>query len=215
MTNHEITDRFTRIADIMEIQGENPFKVRAYRNAADVIGDLEDSLAEINERGKLGELSGFGAGTVGIVKDFLTKGTTGVWEQVKDAVPPGVVQMARVPGMGPKTVKQLWDALKVNTVAELHQTAQEGKVRVLPGFGPAKEAKLIENIEKYYRLNERMPRYVGLVTAERIAKELTRRPEVEKVLVAGELRRGCEAVTEVRLIAVSQDRLATITAVNE
>jgi DNA polymerase (family X) len=213
MTNYELALRFTRIADALEIQGENPFKLRAYRNASATIDDLEDSVAEIAARGKLADLPGFGQGIIGMTRDFLETGTTGLWEKVKEEVPPGVLEMARVPGIGPKTVKTLWDALKVTDVPGLEAAARAGKVRLLPGFGAAKEAKLIENIEKWYRLNERTPRYLALLTAERIAKALRSRPEVRRVEVAGELRRGSDLVEEARLLVLSESPSETASAV--
>lgn len=209
MTNYELALRFTRIADALEIQGENPFKLRAYRNAADTIDDLEDSVEEIAARGRLAELPGFGQGIIGMTKDFLETGTTPLWDKVREEVPLGVIEIARVPGIGPKTVKTLWESLKVNSVAELEAAAREGKVRVLSGFGAAKEAKIIENIEKWYRLNERTPRYLALLAADRFAKLLAQRPEVLQVDITGELRRGMDTVSEAKLSVLSDHPTAT------
>jgi DNA polymerase (family 10) len=196
MTNYEIAERFTQIADILEIQGENPFKVRAYRNASAVINELEDSLEEISARGKLGELHGFGEAIIGKVEDFLTTGTTALWERVKDAVPSGVLAMATIPGIGPKTVKVLWESLKVESVDELKEAAKAEKVRVLPGFGPAKEQKLIENIERWYRLNERTPRFLAVAKAGRVVRQILNTPGVNRVEFAGEVRRGCDSIAK-------------------
>ncbi|GAB4458430.1 MAG: DNA polymerase/3'-5' exonuclease PolX [Armatimonadaceae bacterium] len=209
LTNFEIAERFVQIADILEIQGENPFKVRAYRTAASTINDLEDSLAEIAARGKLAEIPGFGPAIVGKVQDFLETGTTALWDRVKDAVPRGVVEIAQVPGIGVKTVKTLWETLKVDSVAALHEAAKAEKVRDLPGFGPAKEKKLIENIEKWYRLNERTPRYLAMTWAVRVARRLTVAPEVAQVEIAGELRRGCDTVAENPVLYSGPDLAAT------
>ncbi|MBC8136536.1 MAG: DNA polymerase/3'-5' exonuclease PolX, partial [Fibrella sp.] len=151
MTNTEIANRFTRIADILEIQGENPFKIKAYRNASATILDLEEPLATLNERGVLSELPGFGDAIVSKTQDFLSSGTTALYERIKDTVPDGVVRMATIPGLSPKTVKLLWESLSVTTIDELEKAAREERVRVLPGFGAAKEAKLIENIERWRR----------------------------------------------------------------
>src|SRR2546423_5194754 len=111
MTNHEIALRFQRIADTLEIQGENPFKVRAYRRAVEAIEGLGEPLSDIEARGELAEIAGFGEAIVGKTRDFLKTGTTKLYEQVKDAVPPGVLKMAAVPGIGPKTAKALWESL--------------------------------------------------------------------------------------------------------
>ena len=201
MTNIEIANRFTRIADILEIQGENPFKIKAYRNASATILDLEEPLSALNERGMLSELPGFGEAIVSKTQDFLSSGTTALYERIKDTVPDGVVQMATIPGLSPKTVRTLWESLSVTTIDELEKTARNGKVRVLSGFGAAKESKLIENIERWRRLSETVPLYVALPIAERMARTIRSFPEVRRVEICGEIRRGCETVRGIYLLA--------------
>ena len=200
MTNYEIARRFEAIADILEIQGENVFKVRAYRVAAETIDDLEDDLATIHERGKLRELPGFGEAIASKTADFLATGTTAIWERIKDSVPAGVVKMASVPGVGPRTAKALWEALEVTSVEALEAACREQRVRAVAGFGAAKETKLLEKIEAWKRLNEKMPRRWALPLAEKLASELRKIEGVERIDIAGELRRGCENTT--RLVIV-------------
>lgn len=212
LTNHEIASRFTRIGDILEIQGENPFKVKAYRRAAETILDLTEPLSEIEARGALAEIPGFGEAIVGKTRDFLRTGTTKLYEQIKDAVPPGVVQMAAIPGVGPKTVRALWEALGVTSIAELEAAAREGRIREVAGFGPGKEKKIIEDIERSRRLSERVPLYIALPYAERLARALRARPEVGRVELAGSLRRGRDTVGDLDLIATSTDPGATMDA---
>lgn len=213
MTNTEIANRFTRIADILEIQGENPFKIKAYRNASTTILDLEEPLSALNERGVLSELPGFGEAIVSKTQDFLTTGTTALYERIKDSVPDGVVRMATIPGLSPKTVKTLWESLSVSTVDELEKAARDEKVRVLPGFGAAKEAKLIENIERWRRLSETVPLYVALPLAERMARTIRAFPEVRRVEICGEIRRGCETVRGIYLLADTANAGATLATV--
>ncbi len=212
MTNTEIANRFTRIADILEIQGENPFKIKAYRNASATILDLEESLSALNERGVLSELPGFGEAIVGKTQDFLSTGTTALFERIKDTVPDGVVRMATVPGLSPKTVKLLWDSLSVTTIDELEQAARAEKVRVLPGFGAAKEARLIENIERWRRLSETVPLYVALPLAERFARTIRSFPEVRRVEICSEIRRGCDTVRGIYLLADTTNAPQTLAA---
>ncbi len=212
MTNHEIAQRFTRIGDILEIQGENAFKVRAYRRAAETIDELTEPLADIEARGALGEMPGFGEAIIGKTRDFLRTGTTRLYEQIKDTVPEGVVQMAAIPGIGPKTVKTLWEALGVTTVEALEEAARAGKVRAVPGFGPGKEKNLLEAIERGRRLSERLPLYVALPYAERLARELRARPEVGRIELAGSLRRGRDTVGDIDIVGTSSDPDATMEA---
>jgi DNA polymerase (family 10) len=213
MTNHEIARRFQQIADTLEIQGENPFKVRAYRRAVEAIEDLAEPLSEIEARGQLAEIAGFGEAIVAKTRDFLTTGTTKLYEQIKHAVPAGVLQMAAIPGIGPKTAKTLWEALAVTTVEELETAAKAGRVQTTPGFGAAKEKNIIEAIERRRRLSERLPLYVAKPYAERMAAELARRPEVVRADVAGSTRRGRDTVGDLDLVAATTDPDATAAAV--
>src|SRR5690349_5118754 len=178
MTNHDIAQRFQQIADTLEIQGENPFKVRAYRRAVEAIEDLVEPLSEIERRGELEDIPGFGEAIVAKTQDFLTKGTTKLYEQIKDAVPPGVLKMAATPGIGPKTAKNLWQALGVKDLDELEAAAKEGRVRAAPGFGASKEKTLLEAIERGRRLSERIPLFDAMPYAERLVRALSSRPEV-------------------------------------
>ena len=215
MTNTEIAARFTRIGDILEIQGENPFKIKAYRNAAATILDLDEPLSALNERGVLGDLPGFGEAIVGKTRDFLTTGTTALYERIKDAVPEGVLRMATIPGLSPKTVKTLSDALQVTDVDALEALARTGGVRGVPGFGAAKEAKLLENIARWRRLSETIPLYVARPAAERFAAAVGRLPGVRRVEIAGEIRRGCDVVRGIYLLADTENAPRTVAAVGE
>jgi DNA polymerase (family 10) len=209
LSNHEVAQRFTRIADVLEIQGENPFKVKAYRRAAETILEQLEPLADLDARGEMASLPGFGEAIVAKTRDFLRTGTTKLFEQVKDAVPPGVVAMAAVPGVGPKTAKALHEALGVASVEELEAAAKAERVRGVTGFGPGKEKNLLEAIERNRRLTERLPLYVALPYAERLARALSARPEVSRVALAGSLRRGRDTVGDLDLIAATTDSEAT------
>ena len=215
MTNHEIALRFQRIADTLEIQGENPFKVRAYRRAVETIDELVEPLSEIAERGGLEEIEGFGEAIVAKTRDFLNTGTTKLYEQIKDAVPTGVLTMAAFPGVGPKTAKALWEALGVRTIDELEAAARAGRVQTAPGFGAAKEKNLLEAIARGRRLKERLPLSVAWPYAERLAAQLARRPEVVRAAAAGSVRRRRDTVGDLDMVASTTDPGATAAAVAE
>src|SRR5579862_1120650 len=108
MTNHEIAERFQEIADVLEIKGENTFKIRAYRRAVETIEALAEPLSELDARGELDRLPGFGDAIVRKTRDFMSTGTTKLYEEIRSAVPAGVLKMAAVPGIGPKTANTLW-----------------------------------------------------------------------------------------------------------
>ncbi|HLJ57558.1 MAG TPA: DNA polymerase/3'-5' exonuclease PolX [Chthonomonadaceae bacterium] len=213
MTNHEVAQRFQQIADTLEVQGENPFKVRAYRNAVEAIERLVEPLDEIERRGELEEIPGFGEAITAKTRDFLTKGTTKLYEQIKNAVPPGVLKLAAVPGIGPKTARALWESAGVKSVEEAEAAAKEGRIQTAPGFGAAKEKKLLEAINRGRRLSERLPLWTALPYVERLAAELAARPEVVRAEAAGSARRHRDTVGDLDIVVATNDPAATEKAV--
>lgn len=207
LANGDIARRFRQIADILEIQGENPFKVRAYRNAADTIDGLDDPLCDLLDRNALADLPGFGSAIEAKTRDFLTTGTTALWDRVKDAVPSGVVALAGVPGFGPKTARVLHEQLGVDSLEAAETAAREGRIRELDGFGPAKEATLLSKLEAWRRLNQRKPRWKALPLAEAICRDLNARFPDNPVAIAGQLRAGCDLVEEIQLETAHPDAL--------
>src|SRR4051812_19724669 len=120
LTNAAVADAFNEIADILDIEGENPFRIRAYRNAARVMAGLPDEAAVLLRRGDdLAKLPGFGKDLAQKVTDLVTTGTTPVLADLRKKLPPAVVQMLRVPGLGPKRVKLLYEKLRIKTLADL------------------------------------------------------------------------------------------------
>lgn len=215
LTDLEIAARFDRIADVLEIQGELSFKIKAYRRAADTIRELEDTLSDLDARDALKEIPGFGEAIIAKTRDFLTRGTTPLYERIKDAVPSGVVTMAGVPGIGPKSAKALWNALGVTNLDELEIAARENRVQTVAGFGAAKEKGILEAIARGRRLLSQMPAYVAEKHAERLASRLRSRDEVGFVEVGGGLRRGAATVREITFAVVTSDEAATRAALEE
>jgi DNA polymerase (family X) len=215
MTNHEIAMRFQRIADTLEIQGENPFKVRAYRRAVEAIEDLVEPLSVIAERGELEQIAGFGEAIIAKTQDFLKTGTTKLYEQIKDAVPTGLLKIAATPGIGPKTAKALWQTVGITSVEELDAAAKAGRVQEAPGFGAAKEKNIIEAIARGRRLSERLPLMTARPYAERLAAALARRPEVARAEAAGSVRRRKDTIGDIDIVAATNDPKATAAAVAE
>jgi DNA polymerase (family 10) len=157
MTDTQIARRFRQIGDILEIKGENPFKIKAYRTACDTIDALEDNLADIDARGELQNIPGFGPAIVGKTREFLSSGTCELWEKIKTDVLAGVIQLAGIRGVGPKVAAQVFKELNITTVDALEAAAQNGQVQVLSGFGAAKEKKILDAIGAWRRIGSRVP----------------------------------------------------------
>src|SRR5256714_5383763 len=144
MQNADIARLLGEVADLLEISAANPFKVRAYRNAARTVADHPDPIADLvkNDGFDLTDLPGIGGGIAKEISALVATGTLPQRQQLIATVPPGLLELLRIPGLGPKRVKLFHDELKVNSIADLKAALEGGKIAKLPGFGP----KLLEKI---------------------------------------------------------------------
>ena len=212
MTDTQIARRFRQIGDILEIKGENPFKIKAYRTACDTIDALEDNLADIDARGELQNIPGFGPAIVGKTREFLTSGTCELWEKIKSDVPAGVIQLAGIRGVGPKVAAQVFKELNVTTVDALEAAAQNGQLQALSGFGAAKEKKLLDAIAAWRRIGSRVPLWKALPFAARVSRVLLSSGCVSDVQLTGEARRGMDTLSCVRFVVAGDDLSAAVNA---
>lgn len=216
MTDTQIARRFRQIGDILEIKGDNPFKIKAYRTACDTIDALEDNLADIDARGELQNIPGFGPAIVGKTREFLTTGTCELWEKIKSDVPAGVIQLAGIRGVGPKVAAQVFKELNVTTVDALEAAAQNGQLQALSGFGAAKEKKLLDAIGAWRRIGSRVPLWKALPFAARVSRVLLGSGYVSDVQLTGEARRGMDTLSCVRfVVAVSNASSVTKAIVDQ
>src|SRR2546428_52835 len=135
MQNRAIAAMFNNIADMLEIKGESPFRITAYRRAARALEGLTEDVAAIAARGELEEIPGIGKGTAEKIQEFLRTGTSKYYEELRASLPPGITALMSVPEVGPKTAMLLHERLGVKTIDELEQACKAGKVRNLPRMG--------------------------------------------------------------------------------
>lgn len=209
--NADIAAQFYRMADLLEIEGANPFRVRAYRRAAATIEDLPTSVASMLAAGEdLDDLPGIGPDLAGKIREIVATGHSAALEQVEHRTPPGLAALTAMAGLGPKRVKLLHERLGIETVEDLARAARAGKVRELPRFGPALEAKLLAECEKGKPVSPRFK----ISTAEDFAKGLTdylrRFPGIGEVVVAGSFRRRRETVGDLDVLVTARNGKATI-----
>src|SRR6516164_8052209 len=142
------TERIAQIIDeigtLLEVRGENPFRCRAYHNAAQALKGLPSDLSEMIRDGRLAEVPGIGDTMHTKIVELETTGRLVAYEELRRATPPGLVALLRVPGLGPKKIKTLHDDLKIESLADLRAAAEAGKIAALKGFGAKTEAKIIE-----------------------------------------------------------------------
>jgi DNA polymerase (family X) len=213
MTNREIADILKRIGDMLDILGENRFKVIAYRRAAENIMNLGRDLREYWVSGNLEEIPGIGAAIAEKIDEMLTTGRLEFYERLQDDVPVGVVSLLEIPDVGPKTAKLLWEELGLQSVAEVEAAARSGILRSLPGMGAKSEAKILAGIEALHRRSDR----ISLGTAWPVAQDLLQAllaesNEIVEVAVAGSLRRMRSTIGDIDLLVASEAPAAVMRA---
>ena len=181
MKNQEIANIFRRMADMLEIKGENPFRIRAYQRAAQNIENLAEDIALISERKGLDKLPGIGKDLAQKITEILETGTLKKYEEIKKEIPEGLMEIITIPGLGPRTAKTLYDTLKVSSVDELEQLAREHKLQGLPGIKAKTEENILKGIALYRQKLTRIPLNTMLTLSREIMGELKKLKEKEKV----------------------------------
>jgi len=199
--NAEIADRFEQLADLLELQGANPFRVRAYRNAARFIRGHSRSLADLLDEGAdLAGLPGIGTDLAGKISTLVRTGRLPLLEQMAKKVPAPLVEMTRIEGLGPKRAQALYKALKIRSLEDLARAARSGRIRELPGFGARTERLIAQRVERAATAEHRL----RLADAEQVARPLIAYLRgidgVKDVEVAGSFRRRRETVGDLDVL---------------
>jgi DNA polymerase (family X) len=212
MTNYAIARIFGRIADLMEIKGENPFKIRAYRNAAGNLQELTESLEVLAERGDLREIPGVGEAIADKTREILATGTCKVYEDLRREVPESLAELLKLPGFGPRKIQSAWRELGVVDLESLEQAAREHRLQTLPALGAKTEEKLLHAIEGHHRRRERTPLFIALPYADALARALAATHPFQRVEVAGSVRRMQDTIGDIDLVAITTDPEAAVEA---
>lgn len=205
MKNAEIARIFAEIADMLDFLGDSPFRVRAYRSAARFLMDMEEPIERVASGGEkaLDELPYIGHDLALKILEYLETGKVRKHEELKKQVPAGVLEVMRVPGVGPKTAKRLYDELGVDSLAKLRQVLESGEVLKLPGFGEKKRDRLLHNLELVEAASRRRPLGEVLWQARELVARLEQLPQVKHAALAGSARRYKETVGDLDLLAAS------------
>jgi len=202
--NAEIAAVFSEMADLLEIEGENPFRIRAYRSAARTLEDSGQQLARMLADGKdLTEIPGIGKDLAAKIAEIVATGSLKALLDLRTRLPPGVSDFLRLPGIGPKKVKALLDGLKIQTLADLEQAAREQRIRAIAGFGEKTEKQILESIAKRTDTTRRFLRAHVEPYAEALADYLRAIPQADTVTLAGSYRRLRETVGDLDILVVS------------
>ncbi len=202
MKNQEIARALYEIADMLDIKNEQ-FTPRAYRWAARVIEELPEDLEKIRKRGELTRLQGIGKNIAKKIAEYLDSGKISLHEKLKTEIPQGVLDILAIPGMGPKKAGLLYRERGISSLDELEKAARERRIRRLRGFGEKTEKNILKGIEMLKRTKGRILMGEALPIAEEVVESL--RAEVEKISIAGSLRRMKETVGDIDILAVSEN----------
>ena len=204
MRNQEIAKIFNDISDILEIKGDNPFRIRAYRRAAQNIDGLAKDVAEISVE-ELQEIPGIGDDLAGKIQEYVKTGNLKFYDELKKEVPSGLVDLLSVPGLGPKTAKLLLEKLHIKDIDDLEKHAKEGKLKGLPGIQARTEENILKGIAMIKRHPGRFPIGRVLPVAEGILGKLKEKAPVNKLSIAGSLRRWKDTIKDIDVLATSKD----------
>ncbi|MDH7578408.1 MAG: DNA polymerase/3'-5' exonuclease PolX [Bacillota bacterium] len=210
MTNWEICQIFDEIADLLEIIGENSFKVRAYRRAARVLENTYLEVEQLVQENRLEELPGIGAALAAKIKELTETGRLRYHQELKQKVPPGLREMLLIPGVGAKTVQIIYQHLHLTSLEELEVAARTQRLRELPGIGKKTEAAIVRGLELMRERQKRWPLHVATAIAREIKKYLEREVIAERVEVAGSYRRGRETVGDLDFVVASEHPPAVV-----
>ena len=207
MQNRDVASHFEQLADLLEIQAANPFRVRAYRNAARALLGLVESVASIVEdpERNLQDLPGIGKDLAAKIETIVTTGQLPQLEELRTQIPPGVLDMLRLPGVGPKKVAVLFGTLGLTSLDQLKQAAQQGQVAELKGFGKKTEESILKHIDAAVAAGKRTFLATAQPEAEAVLASLRDLPSVEQAEVAGSCRRRRETVGDLDVLVAAND----------
>ena len=201
MDNKAIANVFYETADLMEINGDDSFRIRSYRRAAEALEGLPQQVSElIGEPKKLLEIPGIGKGMAANIQELCRSGKLGPHQELLVKYRPSMLELLKIQGLGPKTIALLWSAFQVSDLASVEKLAREGKLRTLPRLSEKSEQKILKAIEGYRRISGRFLLDEAGRTAQKLTEHLRHIKGIEKITPAGSLRRGRETVGDLDVL---------------
>ena len=213
--NDEVARRFSEIATLLKLNGADPFRVRAYERAAGAISGCPVDLAELADE-EIAKLKGIGAATAKKIAEFRVTGSIGMLEELKSEVPPGFTELVRIPGLGPKTIRALYDQLGIDSVETLRGALERDELKGIAGLGEKSVENLRESLTRMgAKDDKRIPVEEALAVADEICARLSAVPGVQRVETAGSLRRMRETIGDVDVLVSSEDPAPVMAALRD
>jgi len=204
MDKGRVAEMLLEIGTLLELKGENPFKTRAYANAARTIDSLSEPLAKVVAENRLGEIKGIGEALEKKITELVETGKLAYYDELKASIPPGLIEMLAIPGLGPKKIQALHQKLGIDSVGKLEAACKSGKVAKLDGFGEKTQVNILEGIERRRTYASKHLLSEALRAAEPLLENLRQHPAVIRCSAAGSLRRFKEVVGDIDLLASSK-----------
>ena len=217
MENKDLAHIFSEMADILEIQDSNPFRIRSFRRVAQIIEDLSFSVAHSvrDNPQELQEIPGIGAGAIRRIQEIVQTRHSQEHEDLLNQVPPPLLVLLDLQNLGPKKISLFWKSLNITTIDELEKAAREQRLRHLPGMGEKSEAKILKSIEEYRSFQGRFRLDDGMEVADNLIEYLKSKTELRRIAVAGSVRRRCETVGDIDILVTCKSPETVIEAFTE
>ena len=212
MKNQEIAEIFNEIADMLDILGEDSFRIISYRRAARQMEALTEDVEDLVRQGRVGSIPGIGAALGDKIEEYVTAGKVGYHQELRAKFPPGVLDMLRVRGIGPKKVKVLWQELGISDIETLRTAAQTHRLRRVKGFGEKTEEKILRSIELLKEGESVFLLATAHAVADVVLGYLRERAPIHQVAAAGSLRRMKETVRDIDVLATTDKPAAVVEA---
>ncbi len=200
---HEAARILDEIAVLLELKGENPFRIRAYTRAARTLESIDEDLETLIAEERLDTLPGIGEGIAEKVTILVKKGRLPYYEKLKKSIPPGLLEILKIPGLGGKKVKVLYEKLKIKNIADLEKACRTGKIAKLKGFASKTQINILNSIAKVQTFGRRFHWFRAMKIAQPVLKELSSLKETKKVELAGSARRHLETVGDLDFVVAS------------
>ena len=204
MKNAVLSELFSEMADIMEILGEDRFRINSYRKVARIIGDTPADIEVLLATGELAEIPGVGKSSLAKIEEFVKTGKITAHRQLLTKIPPTLLELLAIPGIGPKGVKAVYEELNVKSIADLKRAIKGGSVAQLPGFGDKKAAVIARGIEFLEKSTGRIRLDQALEAADMVNAFLQDMSGIEKIQTAGSLRRLAETIGDVDILVAAE-----------
>jgi len=204
MDKKAVAQVLEQIAAFLELKGENPFRIRAFRTASRAVAGFAGDLREGLEEGNLAATKGVGPATLQIVSEIVTTGRASLLEELREQIPPGLVEMLAISGLGVAKIRQIHDVLDIDSVPELEAAALDGRLAKLPRFGPKTSENILKGIAYLRHASAYRLLHHAADEAEGLRAPLERMPGVVQAVVAGDVRRRAEVVRDLVLVLVAE-----------